>query len=171
MNMNQNPKGSPAGPVSGKDMADALADVLKEQGEKAKRRKETKPRGKRTTSSATWVAFVLLSALSGYLWLGSPSWLEPAPPDPISPALEDAGLRMEVFHQALLVKEFRAQEGRLPNSLSEAGDPFSEVEYHQVNGQAYRLALAGGRVAVEYASNDSLELFLGDAVQVIKEGR
>lgn len=152
-------------------MADALADVLKDQGDKAKRRKEVASRRRRTTPPVTWVAFVLLSIISGYLWIGSPSWLHPAPPDPISPALEDAGLRMELFHQALLVEGFRSREGRLPNSLSEAGDPFSEVEYHQVNGQAYRLVSAGGLGRVEYASTDSLELFLGDAAQVIEAGK
>ena len=152
-------------------MADALADVMKEQSEKAQLRGERGPGGRRTTSSGTWVAFVILSVFAGYLWVGSPSWLLPTPPDPISPALGEAGLRMEVFHQALLVEEFRDQEGRLPNSLSEAGDPFSEVEYFRENGQSYRLAFAGAEGRVEYTSTDSLELFLGDAPQIIREGR
>ena len=78
---------------------------------------------------------------------------------------------MEVFHQALLIEEFRDQEGRLPNSLSEAGDPFSEVEYIRGNGQDYRLTFAGPGGAVEYASTDSLELFLDDAPRIILEGR
>ena len=123
------------------------------------------------TSPRTWVAFLLLSVFSGYLWIGSPSWLQPTPPDPMAPALEEAGLRMEVFLQALLIEEFRDQEGRLPNSLSEAGDPFSEVEYIRGNSQDYRLTFAGPGGAVEYASTDSLELFLGDAPRIIREGR
>ena len=153
-------------------MADALADVLSEQSEKAQLRGEMAPRGEKKTSSRTWVAFLLLSAFSGYLWIGSPAWLQPTPPDPISPALEEAGLRMEVFHQALLIEEFLDREGRLPNSLSEAGDPFSEVEYIRATGQEYRLAFTGSGVGtIEYASTDSLELFLGDAPQIIREGR
>ena len=169
--MSEPPKRPPAERVSGKDMADALADVLKDQSEKAQRREVQGPRGKRTTATGTWVALIILSVFSAYLWVGSPSWLQPRAPDPISPALEDAGLRMEVFHQALLVEDFRDREGRLPNSLSEAGDPFSEVQYSRENGQIYRLAFGGTAGTVEYTSTDSLELFLGDAPSVIREGR
>jgi len=77
---------------------------------------------------------------------------------------------MEVFNQALLVEEFRDREGRLPNSLFEAGDPLSEVDYRVVNGQVYRLAAESETGRVEYTSSDSLELFLGDAAWTIKGG-
>ena len=168
--MSEPPKRPPAERVSGRDMADALADVLRDQSEKAQRREGQGPRGKRTTSAGSWVALIILSLFSAYLWFGSPSWLQPRAPDPISPALEDAGLRMEIFDQALLVEDFRDREGRLPNSLSEAGDPFSEVDYLRGDGQTYRLTAAGMSGTVEYTSTDSLELFLGDAPQVIRGG-
>ena len=168
--MSEPPKRPSAERVSGKDMADALADVLKDQSEKAQLRQKRGARGKKTTSTFTWVALIILSIFSAYLWVGSPSWLQPRAPDPISPALEDAGLRMEVFHQALLVEDFREREGRLPNSLSEAGDPFSEVDFVRGDGQTYRLTASGASGTVEYASIDSLELFLGDAPQVIRGG-
>lgn len=170
MNMKESPGPSRPGRVSGKDMADALADVLQEQSEKARRREEQGPRRKRSASSGKWVALVSLSIFSGYLWIGSPSWLQPAPPEPISPALVDAGIRMEIFDQALLVEDFRDREGRLPNSLSEAGDPFSEVDYVRGDGQTYRFTAAGTSGTVEYSSTDSLELFLGDAPRVIRGG-
>ena len=170
MRTNRSSNDRSGGKVSGQEMAGALADVLKEQSEKAQTRKGDGPRGRRNTPPVTWVAFVLLCAFSGYLWVGSPDWLLPAPPEPVSAALEDAGLRMEVFNQALLVEEFRDREGRLPNSLFEAGDPLSEVDYRVVNGQVYRLAAESETGRVEYTSSDSLELFLGDAAWTIKGG-
>lgn len=48
------------------------------------------------------------------------------------------------------------------------GNPLSEVEYQVVNGQAYRLAAASETIRVEFASVDSLELFLGDAARIIR---
>jgi len=168
--MKENPKGSPAGRVSGRDMADALADVLRDQNEKAKSRLDApSTKKKRKTSPATWVVFVVFSVLLGYIWFASPSWLNTAPPVP-SPALADAGLRMEVLGQALLIEEFREAEGRLPNDLSEAGDPFSEVEYDRVDARDYRLRFAGRGGAVEYVSTESLDVFLGNSLQVIRQG-
>ncbi|MFH1764727.1 MAG: hypothetical protein ABIF09_11090 [Gemmatimonadota bacterium] len=151
-------------------MADVLADVLKDQNEKAKRRQDLPSEMKRRkTSPATWVALVGFSIFSGYIWIGSPSWLDPAPPT-ISSALADAGLRMEVFQQALRIEEFREAEGRLPNDLSEAGDPFSEVEYSRIDARAYRLSFAGPGGRVEYVSTESLDAFLGNSLQVIRHG-
>jgi len=170
MSTNRSSKGSSGGKVSGQEMASALADVLKDQSEKSQSWKGVGSQRKRATSPVTWVAFLLLSSLSGYLWVGSPDWLQPAPPEAVSVALGDAGLRMEVFNQALLIEEFRDREGRLPNSLFEAGSPLSEVEYQVVDGQAYRLAATSEVGRVEYASADSLELFLGDAALRIRGG-
>ena len=170
MNMSENPKGSPAGRVSGRDTADALAAVLRDQKEKAQSRLDSpSKRKKRKTSPATWVAFVVFAALSGYIWFVSPPWLYTAPPSP-SPALSDAGLRMEVLGQALLIEEFREAEGRLPNDLSEAGDPFSEVEYDRIDARDYRLRFSGRGGEVEYFSTESLDLFLGNSLQVIRQG-
>lgn len=112
---------------------------------------------------------MLLMGLSGYIWFGSPSWLASGPA-PISPALAEAGARMEIFHEALLVEDFIEAEGRLPTDLIEAGDSFPEVQYQQVDPTTYRLTLAGPGGEVEYVSNDSLELFLGEAEQVIRTG-
>jgi len=153
-------------------MADALAEVLKDQTAKAETRKvaEAKKKTKRKkTSPLAWVALIVFAGLSGYVWFGSPTWLESDPP-PISPALSDAGLRLEVFQQALRIEEFREVEGRLPEDLAEAGDPFTEVEYERLGDDRYRLAYSGPLGAVEYSSTDSLDAFLGNALQVIRQG-
>jgi len=155
--------------VSGREMADALADVLKDQTKKGEERGEAPPSRGRKTSPAVRIALIIFSVLSGYVWFGSPSWLAYAPPG-IPEALAEAGLRMEVFQQAVLVEEFLEDEDRLPNDLAEAGDPFTEVEYHKIDAQTFRLASSAGGQAVEYLSTESLEVFLGDAPQIIRGG-
>lgn len=170
MNERKKPESSTSGRVSGREMADALADVMKDQNEKAASREVAGARAERRTSPVTWVAFLLLSAFSGYLWLGSPSWLQPETPNPVTPALHDAGLRMEIYNQALLVESFKGLQGRLPNSLAEAGDPFTVVQYERLDGDRYRLIMTGEGEALEYRSGDPLLEFLGDAPRVIEEG-
>lgn len=152
-------------------MADALADVLQEQTKK-KAGGSSSTGGssrKKKTSPVAWLVLVLLAGFSGYIWLGSPSWLASGPP-PIPPALVEAGIRLEIFQEALLVEDFLEAMGRLPKDLTEAGDPYSEVEFQQVDPATYRLALAGPEGMVEYVSTDSLELFLGDAESVMRTG-
>lgn len=170
MSKKQNPQGPGSGRVSGKEMADALADVLQEQTKKADVwRSPGRHGGERKSSLITWVVLLLLLGGSGYVWFGSPAWLAAGPP-PIPPTLVEAGLRIEIFQEALRVEDFLQAEGRLPKDLTEAGDPYAGVEYQQVDPATYRLALAGPRGVVEYVSTDSLELFLGDAEQVIRTG-
>ncbi len=169
MTENKTPQRPDRGRVSGADVAEALADVLKDQNQKAKDRLDASPRGKKKASPGTWAAFVLAMGLSGYVWIGSPSWLDTAP-SALPPALVEAGLRMEVFQHAVLIEEFREAEDRLPNDLSEAADASSEVEYDQIDAQNYRLTLASQDRTVEYVSTGSLEAFLGNSLQVIRHG-
>ena len=169
MNSPDPPKRPAANRVSGKEMADALADVLKDQTDKGENRGKGPPQMGRKTSPMVWAALVVFSVLSGYVWFGSPSWLAYAPPG-VPATLAEAGLRMEVFQQAVLVEEFLEDEGRLPNDLAEAGDPFSDVEYDKIDARTFRLASSADGHAVEYISTDSLNVFLGNALQIIRRG-
>jgi hypothetical protein len=168
--MNQNPNRPEAGRVSGKEMADTLAEVLRDQNEKAKGwQKSPDGHGRRKTSPFTWVVLFAGLFLSGFVWFAPPSWLDPSP-TPLSPALTEAGLRMEVFQQALLVKQFLENQGRLPDDLAEAGAPYTEVGYQKIDAGRYRLTLFSPVASVEYLSTDSLETFLGNSLQIIRQG-
>jgi len=163
-------RSSAGGSSSGSEVADALADVLKEQKEKTESRKDAEGKKKtKKTSPGTWLAFFVFAALSGYIWVGAPAWLEPERPT-IPPTLIQAGLKMEIFNQALLVEEFRSEEGRLPRDLAEAGDSLADLEFRRIGEEDFSLATEGPLGRLEYVSTDSLELFLGDAVQVIRQG-
>jgi hypothetical protein len=163
------PEDKPTGEEIKQEISDTLAEAVQDQAEKAKARSEASVPKERGSPPVAWAAVVLLSILSLYLWFGSPSWLEPAPPEPLPLMFEDAGLRMEIFHQALNVEEFLEVEGRLPSDLAESGDS-SDVQYERLEDQRYRLWLEGSAGAVEYVSTDSLELFLGDAAERVREG-
>lgn len=118
----------------------------------------------------TWLVFVLLCIVSGYLWLGSPAFLRPAPPPPLPARLVEAGLRVEVTLQAMRVNAYRDREGSLPVSLAEAGNPSTTVRYVRDDDQGYQLSADQGEVHVAYSSGESLEAFLGNAREVILGG-
>jgi hypothetical protein len=165
----RDPEGKPPGDDIKQEISDTLAEAVADQAEKAKARSEATAPRDRASSPLAWTAVVVLFGVSLYLWFGSPSWLEPAPPEPLPPTFQEAGLRMEIFHQALNVEDFLEGEGRLPSTLVEAGDS-SDVQYERLDDRRYRLWLDGSAGIVEYISTDSLELFLGDAEGMIREG-
>ncbi len=160
----------PPPPVARGEMASALADVLEDQATKAKRRAKAPRPTERRAGPAILGLLAVLATVSAYLWFGNPAWLQPDPPEPLPLLVQDAGLRMEVYLQALRVEEFREREGRLPNTLEEAGDPFSEVGYVRLDGARYRLSLSRFEpdLTVEYDSGQPLGEFLGNAPQLIR---
>jgi len=170
MSESQNPRERSYTSGSGSEIADALADVMKDQAEKAKVRKQAPAPRSRGTSPLKWGLLLALAGLSAYLWLAPPDWLLPSPPEPPPPALQEAGLRMEIALQARSVEAFREARGRLPESLQEAGDPYAEVEYARLDGGRYVLWMEGEVGRVEYDSRASLDEFLGDARRIIMEG-
>lgn len=170
MNKGQNPRGPGTPRVSGREMADTLAEVLKEQAKRAEGwREPTAKRAQGKTSPFTWVVLIVGSVLAGYVWFAPPAWLDPSP-DPLSPTLADAGLRMEVFQQALVVEQFLSDRGRLPDDLAEAGATTTNVEYQKIDAANFRLALSSPVASVEYLSTESLDGFLGAAFQIIRRG-
>ncbi len=157
-------------PVQKADAAvyQAVADVLQDQAERAIARTQAPAPTAAGGGPLVWAALVLLTTLSAYLWIAPPGWL--AGPAALPPPLElvEAGRRMEVYLQALNVEDFLEREGRLPNSLAEAGDPFSEVTYQRLDADGYRLTLAWEEDSLSYQSGEPLEGFLGNAVEIIR---
>ena len=152
-------------------MAGALADVMQDQAQKIQSRQDVEAQRKKRKrpSPIRWVALVLLSAVLAYIWLGSPTWLESGPA-PIPPALAEAGLRMEVFQQAVVVNQFLEQRGRLPQDISETGARASDVIFTPLNAQTFRLELSTPLGEVEYVSSQPLDEFLGNSFEVIRQG-
>lgn len=169
--MSTNPKRPGTDRVSGEEMAGALADVMQDQAQKAQTRQAVEDRRKvaKKTSPFTWVVFLVLLVASAYVWFGSPGWLDSGPA-PVPTTLADAGLRVEVFQQAVLVNRFLEERGRLPRDLSEAVERDSEVVFTPLGSQAYRLELSNSLGEVVYLSSQRLDAFLGNSMEIILQG-
>ncbi len=155
------------GPSS--DLSKTLADVLRHEEEKVRLRTEVSgPWGVRHQKPL--LALLLIFSLSSaFLWVLSPGWNSAKTLPHLSPELASAGLRMEVFLQAVRVRDFRAREGRLPNSLEEAGDPYSMVRYERLDAGRFRLELDGPQEILVYESGQAPGEFLGNALEIIEE--
>jgi hypothetical protein len=152
-------------------MAGALADVMEDQAQKAESIREVEARRKegRKHGPGAWILLILLLAVSAYIWIGSPAWLE-AGPEPLPENLVDAGLRVEVYQQALLVNAFIESNQRLPESLEDVIDGETRVTLTPLNGLDYRLEITGPGGPVDYVSTDPLDRFLGNSMQIIQQG-
>ena len=153
------------GPSS--ELYETLADVLRDQEEKALEGTQRPiPWGERHRLSLS-ISLVLLMAISVLLWASPPAWLHSPGAGPLPAGTAEAGLRMEVYLQAIRVRSFQAHERRLPNSLEEAGDPHSIVIYERLDAERYRLSVEGPGGSMVYESSQSPDDFLGDAPAVL----
>jgi hypothetical protein len=161
------PPGSPAS--SGSEIADALADVLEHTAKRAEAEASAeKPRDR--SSAFHWFGLGILTAISAYLWFGAPDWIQPEPPPPPTVQLEEAGLRLNLYLQAMRIERFRTAEGRLPASLVEAGDPISNIEYQRMDEGTYHLSGTSDNMVLGFTSTEPLETLLTDAMAVIRGG-
>ena len=161
------PPGSPES--SGSEIADALADVLEHTAKRAEAEERAeKPRDR--SSAFHWFGLGILTAISAYLWIGPPEWIQPDPPPPPTVQLEEAGLRLNIYLQAMRIERFRTEEGRLPESLIEAGDPIDNIEYQRVGEQDYHLSGTSDNMVLGFSSTEPPETLLSDAMVVIRRG-
>lgn len=156
------------GPSS--EVFDTLADVLREEEKKAKVRDEIPVPWGRRHRLPLLISLLFLTVLSFFLWVFPPGWLLPNGPPSLSPAVADAGLRMEVYLQAVRILDFQAREGRLPNSLEEAGDPHSAVRYERLDPERFRVSVQGPEGSATFDSGQSLSDFLGNAPAILGVG-
>ena len=113
-------------------------------------------------------ATILLGALAItlYLSLNPPTWIQPLPAPSPTPAEREAGDRFAIYLQAQRIEHFRNTTGRLPSTMEEAGEPIPGIRYEVLGDGAY--ALTSGRdQAIRYTSRDSLGTFLGGSMTLL----
>ncbi len=98
-------------------------------------------------------------------------WIQPEPPPPPTVQLEEAGLRLNLYLQAMRIEGFRVDEGRLPESLVEVGDPIDNIDYQRIDEQTYHLSGTSDNMVLGFTSTEPLETLLSDAMVVIRRGR
>lgn len=109
-------------------------------------------------------------AITLYLTLFPPAWLEPAPIPPPSPAELEANDRFAIYLQAQRIEHFRNTRGRLPSTLEEAGEPIAGLRFELLDDGRYAIT-SGRNEAVRYTSSDSLGRFLGGSMQLLGGNR
>ncbi|HSW29893.1 MAG TPA: hypothetical protein VLH75_10465 [Longimicrobiales bacterium] len=150
--------------------ARALAEVLRDQAERAEtalateERRDRRDRVRRGVLVGTWLVVA-------WVWVATPSWLRVEPPPKPPVAVEAQSLRLNVFLQSQAIEAYRLQRGRLPFVLQEAGPPFRGMEYRRFDSRSYELQGRSDRVILRYHSDQPAMEFVGNATDVLATER
>ncbi len=142
----------------------ALADVLRM--EDAKEHQQWEP-PRRTTGRRAALAG-LLFVVAVWIWVMPPAILAPTGPPQASAERIEGGLQLLVAFQVARIHAFRRAEGRLPDVLSETGEPLSGITYTRVNPGTFRIRARSGGQVVFYQSSDSLPVFMRGALEALR---
>jgi hypothetical protein len=139
----------------------AVADAK----EKAINRRQSRA-GKATRTVAISFGLVIFG-FAIYLLVARPPWFFTPPPPPETVAIQEASLRLMLVREADRLKRYRAQHGKLPSTLEQAGSPVHGVLYQTSNDSTFRLIAAFGGETIGLSSTDSVGAFLGNSLKVI----
>jgi len=161
---------SPDNQSSGKDRDyyKVLSDVMEDQKERESRRQSASAvqRANRSNSNTLATIAMVCGALSVYVWTNPPEFIQPAPFEPQTAIVDDAALRFAIQLGAGAVDRFRAENGRLPETLGEANPPSlvdGSLSYVRLGVDLYELRAfdSGDGDTLTYRSNLDLDAFVG----------
>ena len=157
--------------ATGSETADLVSDVLEDAARRAEARsKKPEPVG-RSRQRVAAVSLPLAGAFSFYLWFGSPAWITPTMPDPISAEMAEDGLRVAMFFEAQKIENFRDNSGRLPDTMEELGSAPGEMTYSVVDARTYTLVGQSRGVTLTFNSDQAITQFVGDALDKLGIGK
>ena len=113
---------------------------------------------------------VPLLALCVYSWVARPEFLWGPKAGPLPPAQHDANMRFAMFLLAQRIEGYRAAQGNYPATLAELGESIPGVAYSLGSDGVYQLRAVENGQTIEYRSNQSLNAFVGNALNVIQGG-
>jgi hypothetical protein len=139
--------------TTGKETADVVKAVLQHaaaRDEAAKKKSAPKPQ-------PIWMLplGLTLAVLATFLLVAPPPWVVVNPIAAQTPENELANARRAVYAYALKIEGYRVTNGRLPQTLAEAG-VVAAVDYTVVGGN-YQLAATVGENEVVYSSTEALQ--------------
>ena len=114
---------------------------------------------------------VLVAALAGWLFGTRPEWVFTPPLAAESAEVTVASMRLSLVRERQRVERYRAQNGRLPSTLAEAGSTMRNIDIAASPDGSYLLRAVEGETALELHSSESIEGFLGNSIQVILNAR
>ncbi|HEU5155072.1 MAG TPA: hypothetical protein VFU03_10110 [Gemmatimonadales bacterium] len=162
----QPPKKKPGGnePYDRRNLVKAYQDVVQEEQQKRARRYVPEQTPARKIGFWTISLGILLGC--GLAVTLHPEWFFPKERIE-TPEIQDASLRLLIYREIIHVEQFRRANGRLPNSLSEAGGGGNGVEY-SIEGGGYRLKARNGAIELTYNSNTPAGEFVGDSYAKVR---
>jgi hypothetical protein len=165
--MTQTPPPAP-NPTPGSPDRRALVQAFQEVV-RSEQEKRFHPSVPEPTASRRTARTVLLLAAAGLfvILVTQPRWLFPRPPEE-TPALSEASLRVRMFVEIDRVERFRADNGRLPRTLVEAGADTSGLTYTPAEG-GYTLGGVNNGLSLTYRSGTPPREFLGDSYRLITQ--
>jgi hypothetical protein len=161
---------SPPPSAEKKALLDAFDTVLKSQAEErdaSEREAEARRRSRASSRPLLATSAVILLVVGTYLAVMQPAWVFAPRPTPESLALQEASLKIAMANAAQHVERFRHRNGRLPESLAEAGARSDELNYSRLGGSSYRLVGDNGPAHATFTAEESLTDFLGNSYQII----
>lgn len=159
---------APAASAEKKALLAAFDTVLKSQAEErdaSRRDAETRRRARARPLFAASALIVL--GVGAYLAIVQPTWVFSPRPAPETLALKEASLRISMANVSQHLHRFQQRNGRLPETLAEAGAHDAGVSYQRLGASAYRLMGENGPAHVTFSSDEELAGFLGNSYQII----
>ena len=165
------PKAPPPPPSPEKKaLLDAFDTVLKTQAEErdaSEREAEARRRSRASSRPLLAASAIILLAVGTYLAVVQPPWVFAPRPTPESLALQEASIKIAIANAAQHVERFRKRNGRLPESLAEAGARGEDLNYSQLGASSFRLVGDNGPAHATFTADQSLTDFLGNSYQII----
>ena len=152
----------------GQERAAALVAVLRDQAEKEEAGLRAQQTLKRRTRRGN-VSLAISVFMAAWVWIFPPDAIRIQRPSEPTVAEEEASLRRAMFFQNSAIQQYHSENGHIPEALDEAGPAFDGMEYIRLTQREYRLRGRSEHVTLSYSSNEPIEDFVRDDLDVIEE--
>ncbi|MES2124633.1 MAG: hypothetical protein V4503_08080 [Gemmatimonadota bacterium] len=155
------------------EMNSALAEVLSAQrtseGELRAHRVAAKGRSDHPRFQPGLLFFVLIAwGFIAYAWVARPDFLFGTGPTPVLTVQQrEARMRYAIYLERARVEQFRANSGRLPETLLESGPVEAGVQYERLANDRYDVSGSVDGTLLRLGDRMSADSFLGDALRTL----
>lgn len=160
----------PGASAEKKALLDAFDSVLKTQAEEREsthREAEARRRDRASSRPLLAASALIVLGVGAYLAIAQPAWVFAPRATPETLAVKEASLRIGMANVSQHVQRFHQRNGRLPESLAEAGARDGNLSYQRLGATGYRLVGENGPAHVTLTSDETLASFLGNSFQII----
>ena len=151
-------------------LIEAYEKVLVADAAKREKEQATRPAGppRRRLHPVVVLSLLILVGVGAYVGIARPAWIfeRGAPAEPVS--MQEASLRLAMAMQFQRIERFRAQSGRLPTTMEEAGPVMPGIRYQARHPDGFTLTGTNGTVTLTLQSTASLSAFVGNSYEMIQ---